>query len=231
MLVLAFATHHELTAALPGTPGGQAPGDTLRVSPGGREALALVTGVGPVGAALRLGKLLGGRTVSGVVNLGVAGSYDPVALPIGTPVVADLEIWPEYGLRTVEGVDAGGFKFPLARTSHGPVRDRVRLSPDDDADALGLTLDPAWPHAAALTVAGVTADAHGAQTMRERYAPGLENMEGFALALACLEAGIPFLEVRTVSNTVGSRDGRQWDLPGALDTLPGVVDVLFGAGR
>ena len=44
-------------------------------------------------------------------------------------------------------------------------------------------------------------------------------MEGFALALACALAGTPFLELRTVSNRVGARPPRDWDLAGALAGL------------
>jgi futalosine hydrolase len=44
-------------------------------------------------------------------------------------------------------------------------------------------------------------------------------MEGAALHFACLQSGIPFIQIRTISNTVGVRDKQQWQLPAAIDSL------------
>jgi futalosine hydrolase len=51
-------------------------------------------------------------------------------------------------------------------------------------------------------------------------------MEGFALAWPCLKYGIPFAEVRCVSNVVGSRQKEDWDIRGALGELGTVMDRL-----
>jgi futalosine hydrolase len=52
-------------------------------------------------------------------------------------------------------------------------------------------------------------------------------MEGFSLALACLQAGIPFLELRTISNLVGSRKPEHWKLDDALQALGEKARELF----
>jgi len=228
MLVLAFATWREMCAAVPGAPQGLAPGNPVPVDLGGRQVLVLVTGIGPLCAALRLGRLLGAGEVSGVVNLGVGGSFDTNALPLGSVAVANLEIWPEYGLRTEAGVDASTFDFPLLSTPAGPVRQSIALDPDKAAHALGLTLPALWPRVTSLTVAGVSADEATAKAHHRHHGAALENMEGFALALACLDAGLPFLEVRSVSNAVGTRDKSGWNLPDALSALNPVSTALFG---
>jgi len=54
-------------------------------------------------------------------------------------------------------------------------------------------------------------------------------MEGFALALACRTRGVPFLEVRTVSNLVGERDRNKWKLASALEGL-GLLLAGLAAG-
>lgn len=237
MLVLALATAKELCAALPGAPSGLEPGATAPVALPGRRApaaVALVTGVGPVGAALRLGRLLGALgpgAVAGVVNLGVAGSFDTAALPLGAVAVAARETWPEYGLRTRAGVDAAALGFPVGRAPEGPIGPSLDLAPDAAARALGLALPAAWPRAAALTVAAASADAATADALRAAHGALLENMEGYALALACREAGLPFLEVRSVSNAVGTRRAGAWNLPGALAALgPALAALCAGPG-
>jgi futalosine hydrolase len=52
-------------------------------------------------------------------------------------------------------------------------------------------------------------------------------MEGFALAYGCAVAGVPFVELRAVSNAVGARPPVAWDLPGALSALGQATHRLF----
>lgn len=226
MLGIVFATAKEYAAALPhAEPPGEGAWSELSLC--GRTVLAAVTGVGPLNAALTLGRLLGGATLSGVLNLGVAGSFDTAALPLRSVAVADAEIWPEYGLRSDTGVDPRGIGFPLARTPGGPIHERIGLAPTQAAKALSLSLSADWITGPSLTVSAASGTPTVAAAHHKRHAPLTENMEGFALALGCLAPGLPFLEVRVVSNQVGSRDKAHWDLAGALEKLPTVLDVLF----
>ena len=50
----------------------------------------------------------------------------------------------------------------------------------------------------------------------ERFAAVCENMEGAAAAHVCALYGVPFLELRAMSNRVEKRDREQWDLVGAV---------------
>ena len=43
-----------------------------------------------------------------------------------------------------------------------------------------------------------------------------EDMEGFAVALACRLAGVPLSIVRGISNTAGDRDPARWLVPEAV---------------
>lgn len=197
----------------------------------GRDVLLVVTGVGPVNAALEMGLALGGRRdISGVLNLGVAGSFDALAAPLGAPVAATREIWPEYGLADEMGwVDARGIGFPQLEDPGNPgghIWDAVVLDPGQAAQAMGLNLPPAWTEGASLTVAGVTGTPGRALAMRERTKALTENMEGFPLALACRMRGLPFLEIRTVSNLVGERDQSMWRMREALTGLGEVLKTL-----
>jgi futalosine hydrolase len=44
----------------------------------------------------------------------------------------------------------------------------------------------------------------------------VENMEGVAAAHVCTLYGVPFQEIRGVSNRAGDRDKRRWDLDRAV---------------
>ena len=74
--------------------------------------------------------------------------------------------------------------------------------------------------ATSLSVAGVSASRQRVGQLRQAH-PGalLENMEGFAVALACARQGIACVEVRSVSNRVGPRAPHETDFPGAMRRL------------
>lgn len=195
------------------------------------HVILLVTGIGPVNASMALGHLLGGLNKPlGVLNLGVAGAFDGNELPLGQAVLVREEIWPEYGLVTDDGVDPQGLGLALGKIDGRPVWDRISLDPGRQAQRLGLAL-PNMPQAVSLTVSGVTGTAQRAAFLRLRYGAAMENMEGFALAWACARWQLPFLEVRTISNLVGSRKPKHWDLRAALARLGEVAKNIFPGSK
>lgn len=231
MIVLCFATAREMEASL--APLGPPPrpdrhGCATVELPGRGPARVLLTGISPVNAALALGLFLGRHPdTTGALGLGVAGSFDPDILPLAAVALPSAETWPEVGLFDGDAVDPRGIGIALAQQQGRRVWNTVELAPLAAAKAMGLTLDPAWPQAPSLTVAGASATPERAATLYARHAALLENMEGFALALACLRCGLPFLEVRAVSNRVGSRPPRDWDLEGALAALGRAMGTLL----
>jgi futalosine hydrolase len=230
-LLVCLATAKEYKAALAslGAPAAPSPGETVSWRRGGRDCLVVVTGVGPVAAAASLGLALGraGRDVAGVLNLGVAGGFDLGATPLGALVAATAEAFPEYGLRHKAGVDARGLGFPQVSLAEAPVFDQLPLDPQAAAAAMGLALPEDAVAGTCVTVAGVSADLDRAAILARKYQAAAESMEGFSLALAAGVAGAPFLELRAVSNRVGSRESGDWDLPGALIALGRAAARLF----
>lgn len=209
MILLACPTQRECAAA-------------VRLGPY-PELHAAVVGVGPVAAAASTARILGQMPVRGVLHLGIAGSFDLAVAPIGALVVATEEIWPEYGVRGADGtlVPLG---FPMLEDLPEPV---LRLEPDAAAQALGISIPRQWVRGPALTGAGVTGDPELASRLHRQWQAVTESMEGFGVALAARLAGVPFLEVRSISNAVGERDKRRWDAPAALAALALATQTLF----
>lgn len=245
-LLVCAATGKELAALAPGLLPPPEDMDELRLFSQplrGRETLFCVTGVGPVNAALALGFCLGQTArlaaagaagsqsiphIDCVLNVGLAGAFALDAHPLRSLCVVREEIWPEYGLHDGQGVTARAFSFPLWRRGEpdGDVFDRVPLA---GLDALAHGSLPAarhWPAVRSLSVAGVSASFARARDLQQRYHAELENMEGFAVAYACARAGVPCVEVRSVSNKVGPRQKDEKDFPGALEALAQVLPSL-----
>ncbi len=226
-LLLTTATRKELDAAVPELAGEYVPEHmAVPMDIGGRPWLACVTGVGPINAAIAMGQALARHPdISGVLNMGLAGTFDPGAAPLGATVLITEEIWPEYGLADDAGVDAEGLGFPLWEEGSRRVWDRLPLSATPQA--LGLAVFPDMIRGASLSVAGVTNSPERAERLRRQYHALTENMEGFAVALACARQNVPLLEVRTISNRVGSRVPADRNFGAALAQLETAFAALF----
>ncbi len=198
----------------------------------GHDVCLLPCGVGPLNAALGLQSfLLLHPGVDVVVNVGIAGSYDLNNLPLGAVCMAQAEIWPEYGVRSSSAwVDPWALGFPLQGEGESEIWNRIELgAPGAVNYTRALCLDPGrdCEYATSLTLAGVSGNRELALELSRRYQAGMENMEGFALALVCRMQNIPFVEIRTISNLAGSRDSRDWDFKAAFQALSRVWTRLW----
>ena len=59
-------------------------------------------------------------------------------------------------------------------------------------------------------------EAEAEQKLRAVPAALAEDMEGFAVAFSCRLAGLPLAVIRGISNVVGDRDHRRWQVDSAL---------------
>jgi futalosine hydrolase len=228
-LVLVTATAKEMRSFLPSSGDLDLPaeGNYCTWQYKQREYVLLVTGIGPINAALALGRLLGsGLELSGVLNVGIAGTYSTASYPLASKVLVGREIWPEFGLWTAQGLDCKALGWAMGKTEQGAVWDRIELEPQSNCPYLGLSVPTGTPETISLSVGGVTGFEERRQLLQGMYLADIENMEGFALAWACLRQNIPFVEVRSISNLVGSREKKDWDLNGALGALKDIFQWL-----
>jgi futalosine hydrolase len=172
----------------------------------------------------------------GVINTGLAGSYDLEKAPIGSLLAVDEERFPEYGVREEAGI-VSALHLPQLVTDSGPVYTRLALDPDAAltrmAPALGKTpasrhtVPESYARGAALTVAGISGNPALAARTAQLYGGLAETMEGFALALTCAAARVPFAEFRAVSNAAGYRPPHTWNTADAFAALSRLGAELF----
>lgn len=177
------------------------------------DADVIVAGVGPAAAAAGTATALAlaeaaGKPYGLVVSAGIAGGFWPVA-PVGHVTVAETIVAADLGVATDDGF------VPVAELGFGTSEHRppARLS-RGVARALGAAYGPV------LTVSTITGTAEGAAELTRRHPNAVaEAMEGFGVAEAAAARGLPALEIRTVSNTVGPRDRAAWRIGDALSAL------------
>jgi futalosine hydrolase len=161
-------------------------------------------GFGPVAAAARTAQLLAERRATRVLLLGLAGSLCPERAPLGSARL--------FASVRLDGVGAGsGERFVAASDLGFPQWDGgVRV---EETLALAGPSDPCE----LLTVCAAAASPQEAELRRARYPSAVaEDMEGFAVALACRLAGVPLFLVRGFSNLAGERERNSWRSDEAL---------------
>lgn len=180
---------------------------------GGHAVDVLVTGVGMVATAAWCSQTLTRQRYDLALNVGLCGSFDPALAPGSvTHVVADrmTELGAEDGDRflTIQDLKLlGDDDFPF---TGGQL---VNPSPPANAALLGL------PSVRGISVNTVHGQERSIADVVARFSPQVESMEGAAFMYACLLAGLPFAQVRAVSNIVERRNRGGWNIAGALENL------------
>ncbi|SMF01947.1 futalosine hydrolase [Desulfovibrio gilichinskyi] len=192
----------------------------------GQSGLLLVTGIGIINSSFALGQTLAKYEIGIVVLAGIAGTFNPDRFPVGSACIVKTEIWPEYGLKNGKEIDPKGLGFSLAEINGIQIWDRIELNCGNSFRKSVLDRFAKLPEAVSLTVSGVTATEDEALRLKTEFKADIENMEGFATAYGCALSGVPVCQVRTVSNLVGSRDRKDWDLKGALAELGRICSPL-----
>jgi futalosine hydrolase len=210
-LLIVAAVENELRllkTRLDARPAGHVVGHPYDVALSGRTSVYLSQiGVGLTSAALALGALVATIFPSEIIMVGSAGSLPGSGLQTGQLVVASSETLSEFGVYSDTGV---GSVEGLGITG---VSQEMSL----DRELAGQLAEAALENTSAemgrfLTVVGVSEDLRLAEARANRFSALVENMEGFALALAGDRFGIRVGEVRGVSNLAGIRDKTTWDL-------------------
>ncbi|MEJ8548528.1 futalosine hydrolase [Brevibacillus borstelensis] len=182
----------------------------------------LVGGVGSVSAAASTARKLATSKpgYSLVICAGIAGGFVGQA-EVGSLVVATDMIAADLGAETPDGfcsVDELGFgsaRVPVDFERASRLTEALR------AAGLPVCKGPV------LTLSTVTGTAATASELKTRV-PGAaaEAMEGYGVAIAAKDAGLPVMEIRSISNAVGPRDKAAWRIKEALASLEAACKAI-----
>jgi futalosine hydrolase len=216
LLVLA-ATAGELSDVRRDLTGSEAAGlpgwtDAWRGRLEGRPVVLAATGVGKAAAAAAAAAFALREDPSACIVTGIAGAYAGAFVPVGAAVCAASEVDLDAGVARGDGIE------PV----HEPQLARAFAARDGSPLYERVGTDRAWTarlEEACGIVAQVfaTSDAASgdldvAAARAERSGAAIESMEGAAVALTCARLGLPFAQVRGVSNVAGVRDKGSWQI-------------------
>ena len=176
-----------------------------------------VSGIGKVNAAAALTAAVLAAAPRAALQVGVGGAYLGSFLANGAVAAASEELQLDVGLRRAdgrhEGVETLGFALTPAR---GDRPARYKRIPTHPGLAAALHELVGLPLLRFATLDAVTGDVDVGADMQRTFDVSIESMEGAAAAQVADRLGLPFAEIRGVSNLVGERDKRAWDLRGAI---------------
>lgn len=187
------------------------------VGTGPTQVELLIGGVGPAAAAAATASAIAIRRPDLVISAGIAGGFAPIA--VGAIAVASSIVFADLGAETADGF------APLSTLGFGV--DRYDVAP---ALAVALSDRTGGHLGTILTVATVTGTAARAHEVQRRHPDAVaEAMEGAGVAAAATLFGVPFVEVRAISNLVGPRERDSWRIPEALAELGRAVAAIVTA--
>jgi futalosine hydrolase len=179
-----------------------------------------VTGIGGVQTAFHLGKTLGPGNWDFAMQLGICGSFKK-NLPIGTTVNVVEDCFADLGAEDgenfldafqIELLDANKFPFTNGKLEN------LTLSPITANEGTALVLEK-LSRVKGISVNKVHGNEKSIQKIILKFNPDVESMEGAAFFYCCKMMSVPFLQLRTVSNFVETRDKSGWNIALAIKNL------------
>ena len=172
----------------------------------------LITGVGSISTTFALTNALKTGKYDFVLQAGVGGSFD-TSIELGELVFVTSE---RYGDLGAEDHD-----------NYLDIFDMGLISADEPPHTAGKLLTPVSPlhekialrHVTGLTINQVSGSERTIAHREDRYRCQVESMEGAAFHYVCLQLGVPFAQVRAISNYVIPRDKSQWQMKDAIINL------------
>jgi futalosine hydrolase len=161
---------------------------------------------------LFLGRLLSDLNVTGLLNVGVAGSFNR-NLPLGSLVQINEAIFGDLGAEAADGhfLDLAELGLSQSPGETAAIHNRLSATPD--------WLRTSFPSVIDLTVNIVTGTAQTEASRMARWRADTESMETAAVFLAAQSLGLPVAAVRAISNYTGPRNKAKWEIQTAIRNL------------
>lgn len=172
----------------------------------------LITGIGLTSSTYRLAKYFSIKRPDLVIQVGVGGCFDK-NIPLGSVVaiqreaIADESVVELKSLKTL-------FDLKLVPQNQYPYKNGWMINPYKD-----LLKKTRLELVKGISVNEITTSKQKISFYEEIFYPVVESMEGAALHYTCLMEHIPFVQIRSVSNYIGERNKKKWNMNESIFNL------------
>jgi futalosine hydrolase len=171
----------------------------------------LITGVGSLPTTWSLTRQIDRERPNLIIQAGIAGCFTGRSpgevLAIRDETLADLGVWEDHQFKTT-------FDLQLADPNQPPFTAGRLVNPYPT-----LLTFTRLETVSAITVNEISTNPDRIDWYRTRTGAAVESMEGGALHYVGLRERTAFLQLRSVSNQIGTRDKSKWNIPLAIQRL------------
>ena len=169
----------------------------------------LVTGIGAVFTTYLVTRKLSEREYDLVINAGIAGSFNP-DLNIGDIVYVQSDQFADIGVEDKNEFYTV-FEKGFISENQFPFKNALLENPYEfDFDLKKVS---------AITVNTTHGCKKSIDLFKNKFNADIETMEGAAFFYVCLNEGVKFLQIRSVSNYVEERNEANWNISLAIKNL------------
>jgi len=171
----------------------------------------LITGVGLVASTYSITKQLQIRRPDIIIQAGIAGCFDK-NIALGSVVVVKQEAIGDQAV-----IESGKMKtlfdLGLVEKDQFPFSKGWLINKSEYVKKVKLK------KVKGITINEITTSKQKIGFYQDSFDPVIESMEGAALHYVCLLEKIPFLQIRSISNYIGERNKRKWDIKESINNL------------
>jgi futalosine hydrolase len=197
-----------------------------------QRVLLCVGGMGKVNAAHAATLMIEKFNPGAIIVFGVGGAYPSSGARVGDIALASEEIAGDEGVLTLDGFkDTEYIGIPLVQSNRARLYNRFPVSAINLKHArqvLSRVQTNVRIHVGTfITLSTCTGNSLRAKELENRYHGLCENMEGAAAAQVAELHGVPWLEMRGISNIVEDRDLKKWDILAAAEAAQMAVQKIL----
>ena len=198
----------------------------------GRKVVLCPGGMGKANAAHAATLLISQFSPVAMIIFGIGGAYPSSGAQVGNIALASEEIAGDEGVLTREGFQGTRYiGIPLVQTNSASFHNHfpaVSTLVRQAHDALSRSTVPLTVHTGKfVTLSTCTGTREHARELENRYNGLCENMEGAAAVQVAELHGIPWIEVRGISNIVEDRDPAKWNIPAAAKSVQQAINQII----
>ena len=172
----------------------------------------LISGIGLTASTYHFTRQLELKKYDLVIQAGVAGSFN-LKTPLGTVVavkqdtIADQSVIELQKLKTL-------FDLKLVPNDQRPYKNGWLINPNKE-----LLKKTNLKIVKGISVNQISTSKQMIKFYKDTFDPVTESMEGAALHYACLMKKVPFIQIRSISNYIGERNKKKWDMNESIINL------------
>ncbi|HEU5166127.1 MAG TPA: futalosine hydrolase [Chitinophagaceae bacterium] len=172
----------------------------------------LISGIGLTASTYHLAKQLALKKYGLVIQAGVAGSFD-LKIPLGSVVAVKQDTIADQSVIELEKLKTL-FDLKLVPQDQYPYKKGWLINPNKD-----ILKKTKLRIVKGISVNQISTSKQMIRFYRDVFDPATESMEGAALHYVCLMEKIPFIQIRSISNYIGERNKKKWDMNESIANL------------